>query len=111
MLRITAVRAIDAYQRYISPFKGYRCAYGAVWGGQSCSRYAQRAITRAGLRRGLLLLRRRLHACAHAAVLSAQSTAKKDADSVFGSCNPALQAGKDLCCGSLIGGLSQMGGR
>jgi putative component of membrane protein insertase Oxa1/YidC/SpoIIIJ protein YidD len=111
MLRIIAVMAIDAYQRYISPYKGYRCAYGAVWGGQSCSRYAQRAISRAGLHRGLLLLRRRLHACAHAAALSAQGAAKKDAESVFGSCNPAVQAGKELCCGSLIGGLGQMGGR
>jgi putative component of membrane protein insertase Oxa1/YidC/SpoIIIJ protein YidD len=110
MLRIAAMRTINAYQRYISPYKGYRCAYGAVWGGQSCSRYAQRAIARAGLRRGLLLLHRRLHVCAHAAILSAQSTAKEDADSVFGSCNPAVQAGKELCCGSIIGGLGQMGG-
>ena|ERR1035437_883700 len=111
MFENTAIAAICAYQRYISPYKGYRCAYGAVWGGRSCSHYARRAISRAGLWRGLLLFHRRLGSCAEAALLATQHTDAKDADSVFGSCNPAVKAGKELCCGSIIGGLGQMGGR
>jgi putative component of membrane protein insertase Oxa1/YidC/SpoIIIJ protein YidD len=119
MFRDTALTAIDCYQRYVSPYKGYRCAHRGVWGGRSCSQYAQRAIARAGLWRGLLLLRRRLHACAHAAgslhtEAEGQDTDKREksfGESVFGRCNPAVQAGRELCCGSIIGGLQQQDGR
>ena len=111
MVRFTALGAIDAYRRYISPYKGYGCAYRIHWGSQSCSRYAQRAIARAGVWRGLLLVRRRLHACADAAILSTTNPEKQGAERIFGSCNPAVQEGRKLCCGSLIGGLTQMGGR
>jgi putative component of membrane protein insertase Oxa1/YidC/SpoIIIJ protein YidD len=60
-----ALSAIRGYQRWISPYKGYRCALCAVTGGESCSNYGFRVIERFGLRRGLGLLDRRFELCAH----------------------------------------------
>jgi putative component of membrane protein insertase Oxa1/YidC/SpoIIIJ protein YidD len=59
-----ALAAIRAYQRVLSPRKGFCCALRAVTGGDSCSAYGYRVIARCGLWTGLRLLRRRLDACA-----------------------------------------------
>lgn len=59
-----ALGAIRAYQRHLSPRKGFRCALRGATGGRSCSGYGYRAIARCGLRKGLRLLQRRLDACA-----------------------------------------------
>ena len=58
-----ALRAITLYQRHLSPRKGYRCALHAVGRGRSCSAYGYRAIARAGMIDGWVLLQRRLAAC------------------------------------------------
>lgn len=59
-----ALRAITLYQRHLSPRKGYCCALHALSAVRSCSAYGYRAIARGGLLQGLVLLRRRLAACA-----------------------------------------------
>jgi putative component of membrane protein insertase Oxa1/YidC/SpoIIIJ protein YidD len=61
----TALAAIRAYQRWLSPHKGFCCALRAATGGESCSAYGYRVIERFGLRRGLGLLDRRLGLCSH----------------------------------------------
>ncbi|HEU4816118.1 membrane protein insertion efficiency factor YidD [Janthinobacterium sp.] len=66
--RATALAAalllgIRAYQRYLSPWKGFTCAYRVLAGRDSCSAYGYRVIERHGLRVGLPLLQRRLRAC------------------------------------------------
>ncbi|MCC7643806.1 MULTISPECIES: membrane protein insertion efficiency factor YidD [unclassified Janthinobacterium] len=58
-----ALWAIRAYQRHLSPWKGFRCAYRVLTGRDSCSAYGYRVIERHGLRTGLPLLQRRLRAC------------------------------------------------
>jgi putative component of membrane protein insertase Oxa1/YidC/SpoIIIJ protein YidD len=58
-----ALAAIHAYQRHLSPHKGFSCALRGATGGRSCSAYGYRVIARCGLRKGLRLLRRRLDAC------------------------------------------------
>ncbi|KAB8059547.1 membrane protein insertion efficiency factor YidD [Janthinobacterium sp. FT14W] len=58
-----ALWAIRAYQRCLSPWKGYSCAYRMLNGRDSCSAYGYRVIARHGLRTGLPLLQRRLRAC------------------------------------------------
>jgi len=60
-----ALAAIRGYQRWISPYKGFRCALRAHTGGDSCSSYGYLVIGRFGLRRGLGLLDRRLELCGH----------------------------------------------
>lgn len=58
-----ALWAIRAYQRYLSPYKGFSCAYRVLTGRDSCSAYGYRVIARHGLIQGWALLQRRLHAC------------------------------------------------
>jgi putative component of membrane protein insertase Oxa1/YidC/SpoIIIJ protein YidD len=54
---------IRAYQRWISPHKGFVCAHRARLGGPSCSQVGARLIRLHGLRQGLPLLRERLRRC------------------------------------------------
>lgn len=62
-MKSLALALIRGYQRWISPHKGYCCAYRAHTGGPSCSALGYRAIRRHGLRGGLGLLRERLFLC------------------------------------------------
>lgn len=106
MFRSGSVLLIGAYQRYLSPRKGYCCAYRSCTGGRSCASYAKRSISRAGLVGGLVLLRRRLKACAMAAASSSESDAPSEVETaVFGRCAAAVHAGRKLCCGSIVGGI------
>jgi putative component of membrane protein insertase Oxa1/YidC/SpoIIIJ protein YidD len=116
MLQTGALALIGAYQRYLSPRKGYVCALRAARGGRSCSRYGARAIARAGLWSGTRLAWRRLQACAVAAQALAEAAPVPASeptfeDRTFGACAPAVREGRKLCCGSLIGGLSGGGER
>lgn len=61
------VALIDAYQRYVSPHKGFRCAHRVLHGGASCSGFAKHVLLRNGPRWFLPLMRRRFAACAAAA--------------------------------------------
>lgn len=63
MLRTPALAAIGVYQRYVSPHKGFCCAYRAHTGGASCSTLGARVIRRHGLLAGCILLRQRLRRC------------------------------------------------
>jgi len=67
MLRLTAVSAIGVYQRYVSPHKGYCCAYRAHTGRSSCSEFGRRVIGKIGVVAGIRLLFNRFAACAVAA--------------------------------------------
>jgi putative component of membrane protein insertase Oxa1/YidC/SpoIIIJ protein YidD len=114
MLQSAALALIGAYQRHLSPRKGYVCALRACTGGRSCSRYGQRAIARAGVWSGGVLLLRRLRACGAAAVALAEAPAGEGEweareTRIFGACAPAVREGRKLCCGSLIGGILNSG--
>jgi uncharacterized protein len=58
-----ALAAIQLYQRYLSPRKGFCCAYRTHSGRASCSNLGYRAIRRFGLWRGVTVLRQRLAKC------------------------------------------------
>lgn len=58
---------IAAYQRFISPHKGFVCAYRVLHGGQSCSAHAKAAFQQHGLVVGWLQMRQRFALCAQAA--------------------------------------------
>lgn len=63
VLKAAALALIRAYQRFISPYKGFSCAYRVHTGGHSCSAFGHRAISRHGLLFGFMLLRRRCARC------------------------------------------------
>ena len=62
-MKTIALAAITLYRRYISPYKGFRCAYSVHTGRASCSVHGQRVIARFGLLMGLSLIKRRLQRC------------------------------------------------
>lgn len=62
-MRGLALAAIGVYQRYVSPYKGFCCAYRVHRGGASCSALGARVIRRHGLAAGGVLLRQRLRRC------------------------------------------------
>lgn len=66
-MKFIALFAIRFYQRAISPYKGFRCAYAACSGRASCSALGYRAIRRFGVWHGLAVLDRRLEKCGVAA--------------------------------------------
>ena len=65
-MKALALLAIKGYQRFISPRKGYSCAYRVHTGYQSCSSLGYRAIRRYGLFTGLGVLNGRFDRCAAA---------------------------------------------
>lgn len=48
--RQISVAAISGYQKHISPYKGFACAYHLLYGGESCSNYLKRVVTKEGLK-------------------------------------------------------------
>ena len=66
-MKTIALFAIRFYQRHISPYKGFCCAYAAYSGHASCSALGYRAIRRRGLWDGLALLDQRMEKCGVAA--------------------------------------------
>lgn len=63
-MRKLALAAIRGYQRYLSPHKGFCCAYRAHTGRAGCSELGYRAIRRYGVFSGLGLVRQRTARCA-----------------------------------------------
>lgn len=71
MLSQVALGGIWAYQRYLSPRKGFRCAHSVLHGGTGCSGFAKFAIRDHGIWRALPLIRARFAECgqAHATLM------------------------------------------
>ena len=66
-MKTIVLAAIAGYQRYISPHKGYRCAYTCRTGHRSCSALGYRAIRMHGAWFGVAVLLKRFERCAAAA--------------------------------------------
>ncbi|MFZ1492799.1 MAG: membrane protein insertion efficiency factor YidD [Candidatus Competibacter denitrificans] len=62
-MRSLVLAAIRAYQRYVSPYKGFCCAYHVHTAHASCSTLGYRAVRRYGGLIGLAILRQRLNLC------------------------------------------------
>ena len=72
--RLAIVGGIEAYQRILSPVKGFCCAHRFVHGGVSCSEYVRRAVLRFGPVKAFALANRRFGRCREAyALLSEQA--------------------------------------
>ena len=62
----TILKLIVLYKRFISPLKGFRCAYGVLYGGGSCSTEILRIIQTKGIIRGLPLVYQQFTNCSAA---------------------------------------------
>ena len=63
LMRSAALGAIRLYQRWLSPHKGFACAYRVHTGRCSCSQLGFRAIRRFGVAGGWRLLQQRTALC------------------------------------------------
>lgn len=78
MMTWLAIKAINFYQKYISPYKGFNCAHRVATGETSCSGYGKKVIKRFGLVIGMKLLNRRFYDCSwHAKQLKKLRDAQK----------------------------------
>jgi len=99
-----ALRAITAYQRHLSPRKGFSCAHRVGTGGASCSAHGYRVIERCGLWMGLALLRRRLRACGELQRRRAGGrVGPRPFNAQAGFCDPSCEAGDCEFSGSDCG--------
>ena len=62
-MKSIALWTIRFYQRFISPIKGYCCAYRHHTDYASCSTLGFRAVRRFGFIDGMIVLQKRLHLC------------------------------------------------
>jgi uncharacterized protein len=103
--------AIGAYQRYLSPYKGFCCAYLAHTGKRSCSSYGRTIVQKLGLFAFLAALPRQFERCklayqkllANRALMSANtapSNPKKKKNNDCGDCSPCdvVDAASNLPC-------------
>ncbi|MGI9270805.1 MAG: membrane protein insertion efficiency factor YidD [Woeseiaceae bacterium] len=58
---------ISFYQRFISPYKGFRCAAGVYYGTGSCSQVVKSIIEKDGVRHGRFAIKDQFRRCAIAA--------------------------------------------
>ena len=80
MFKHAALAGIYGYQRWISPRKGFRCAYSVRHGGTGCSGYAKHAIRDHGLWRAVPLIRARFEDCKTAAQAFAAERGESEED-------------------------------
>jgi len=64
-----ALLSIYFYQKHISPRKGYKCAYSALYNEPSCSCFCKNQIESKGLLQGIKSTVERFKECKHAAVI------------------------------------------
>jgi putative component of membrane protein insertase Oxa1/YidC/SpoIIIJ protein YidD len=103
--------AIGAYQRYLSPYKGFCCAYRAHTGKRSCSSYGRAIVQKLGLFAFLTSLPRQFERCklAYQKLMAskvlmlanaAPSNPKKKKNNDYGDCSPCdvVDAASNLPC-------------
>lgn len=106
-MRQAALAAIGVYQRYVSPYKGFCCAYREHAGGPSCSALGSRAIRRHGVFKGCAITRARLARCGeihrqfHANARGSNTAQRGDCD--LGGCDIAGEACDACDCGDCGG--------
>ena len=86
---------IRFYQKYISPYKGFRCAHSVLHGGPGCSGAVLTIVEDKGLIRGFPQIRARFQSC-KAAYLSIQKDKEKKPGDRKSYCTEACDCGSDL---------------
>ena len=100
-----AIISISAYQQFISPHKGWHCAYAALHGGPSCSAYGKEVIANYGCLWGALLLRNRFGDCNEAAnIIASNSMGEQAGKQCADSCQKSEKDCADGCVRGCTGG-------
>ena len=89
MARRSAVSSINAYQRYLSPRKGFACPHRVLHQGASCSQYVKQTLIDQGLLAAIQVAPKRFRACGSAAIaLQLQGTKQQGGCVVIPCCIP-----------------------
>jgi putative component of membrane protein insertase Oxa1/YidC/SpoIIIJ protein YidD len=88
--RYGAAGLITAYQKYLSPLKGFSCAHRVLHQGESCSQYVKRTILERGLSDALPQTRQRFRDCrsAYLTILASQSDSEEAPPEYEGAASP-----------------------
>ncbi len=99
-MKMLFVFFINSYQRYISPYKNFRCAHAVLHQGDSCSEACKKLIQQQGFLRSLPLIQQRFFACSEAyQLLSKQDDEEKDKESCTSrSCREACDSAVNESC-------------
>ena len=104
-MRYLALASIRFYQKFISPYKGFGCAYRIHTGCASCSALGYRAVRRHGVVTGFFILRERTYKCGVAhrrySVQPRRAIRSQRGDCDLGCDSPA-DCQLDLPCGSFL---------
>ena len=63
ILDFVIVHLIRFYQKYLSPRKGFSCAYSKLYKSSSCSEYFRQTVKTQGLQKAIPLFQKRLREC------------------------------------------------
>ena len=99
MLTKTAILSINFYQKYISPYKGYCCAYGVYHDDLSCSEYSKQTIKELGVLQSISKIKQRFKECKNASeyIENEYKDMKKDEEFKVGRCENCARCGTDAC--------------
>ena len=97
---------IEIYQKFISPRKGFCCAYKVVKGGRSCSEYGKYSISTFGVFKGSKLLMKRFQLCGRVYKVTQEDQKddkeRKNNDDVL-NCFLLEGASQIGCCALMLG--------
>lgn len=63
MIRKISIHSIQFYQKNISPYKGYSCAYRHYTGKDSCSEFTKKCILKYGVVKSIPLFKKQIERC------------------------------------------------
>ncbi len=66
---LLAIKSIQYYQKYLSPGKGYSCAYRVLHDDLSCSTFCKNEIEQQGVLRGIINTIKRFKECKAASLM------------------------------------------
>ena len=69
MINKITIDSIKLYQTYLSPLKGFKCAHGVYFKGDSCSCAIKKIVERRGIVKGLPDIKKQFQRCAEASQL------------------------------------------
>jgi len=92
-----ALVAINGYQKYISPYKGFSCAHRVATGEVSCSEFVKQAISKNGFFSSVQIILDRFTECKKSAIYLNENRAKKD-EKKDSKSNKSCTAGDVIAC-------------
>jgi putative component of membrane protein insertase Oxa1/YidC/SpoIIIJ protein YidD len=86
LARRGAIAGIEAYQRHLSPRKGFDCPHRVLYQSASCADYMKRVLERQSLAQAIQIAPRRFRACQQAATTLQSQMSRQDGGCIVIPC-------------------------